>query len=357
MLARPRKGRGAASDPGVRFERLRHEAVDDGWGTAEERLAEPGPATEVLIDRSRGIIARNDSPDIPFDRSINPYQGCEHGCVYCYARPSHAFWGLSPGLDFETRIVAKPDAAGLLRRELARPSYACAPISLGANTDPYQPVERRLRITRAVLEVLAETRHPVGIVTKSDLVLRDLDLLASMARDGLARVDISLTTLDRDLARRLEPRASAPHRRLAAMRTLAAAGVPVGVMAAPVIPALNDHEIEMVLGEAAAAGALGAGYVLLRLPLEVAELFTAWLHEHRPARAARVLSLLRQCRGGRLNDAAFGSRMQGGGPYARLIAQRFAQACRRFGLDRGRMTPQRTDLFRPPRPDSQLSLF
>ena len=352
-----RKGRGATLNPGGRFERLQHEIVDDGWSTIDELAEEPGPATEILVDRSHTIISRNDSPDIPFDLSINPYRGCEHGCIYCYARPSHAYWGLSPGLDFETRIFTKPDAADLLRRELARPGYVCRPISLGTNTDCYQPLERRLRTTRAILEVLAEARHPVGLVTKSALVLRDLDLLAPMARDGLARVYLSITTLNRELACTLEPRAAAPHRRLEVVRMLAAAGVPAGVMTAPIIPALNDHEIEAILEHAAAAGAISAGYVLLRLPHEVKELFQAWLKEHHPERAGHILSLIRQCRAGRLNDPDFGSRMRGEGAYAQLIAQRFKKACRRLGLNQGRMMPQRTDLFRPPRTDGQLSLF
>ncbi|MFO1071500.1 MAG: PA0069 family radical SAM protein [Geminicoccaceae bacterium] len=341
------KGRGATRNPAVRFERLRHEAVDDGWGGLEALAEEPGPRTEALIDRSRTIIARNSSPDIPFDRSINPYRGCEHGCVYCYARPSHAYLGLSPGLDFETRILVKPEAARLLRAELARPGYACASMALGSNTDPYQPLERHLRVTRAILELLAETRHPVGIVTKSALVCRDLDLLAPMARLGLVQVHLSITSLDRELARTLEPRAASPPRRLAAIRALAEAGVPVGVMVAPVIPALTAHELEAILAAAAAAGAVSAGWVMLRLPHEVKQLFGAWLAEHRPGQARHVLSLLRQARGGQLNDPAFGSRMRGQGVHAELLAQRFRAACARLGLDR-RPAPRRTDLFRPP---------
>ena len=310
----------------------------------------------TLPDHARSIIASNDSPDIPFDLSINPYRGCEHGCVYCYARPSHGHLGLSAGLDFETKIFVKHEAAALLKRELARPGYVCKPISLGANTDPYQPLERRLRITRQVLEVLAEARHPVGIVTKSALVTRDLDLLAPMARDGLARVYVSVTTLDGEIARTLEPRASAPHRRLAAIRALAEAGITAGVMVAPIIPGLTDHEIEPILDAAAAAGAVSAGYVLLRLPHEVKDLMAAWLETHRPLRAAHILSLVRQCRDGRLNDPGFGSRMRGAGPFAELIRQRFHKASRRHGFDRRQM-PQRTDLFRPPRTDGQLDLF
>jgi DNA repair photolyase len=355
MPARAHKGRGATLNPDARFERHRRDAVDDGWGSLEELAADPAPATQALPDRARTILARNDSPDVPFDVSINPYRGCEHGCVYCYARPSHAHLGLSPGLDFETRIFVKHEAAALLRRELARPGYVCRPISLGANTDPYQPLERRLRITRQVLEVLAETRHPVGIVTKSALVTRDIDLLAPMARQGLARVYVSVTTLDPEIARTLEPRASAPHRRLAAVRELSAAGVTTGVMVAPVIPALTDHEIEPILA-AAAAGASSAGWVLLRLPHEVKDLMAAWLEAHRPLRAAHVLSVVRQTRDGRLNDPEFGSRMRGSGAYAQLLRQRFQNAARRHGFDRRQM-PQRTDLFRPPWEGGQMELF
>jgi DNA repair photolyase len=356
MSPRAHKGRGATLNPQGRFERHGHEAVDDGWGSLEALAEDPSPATQVLPDRARTIIAHNQSPDVPFDQSINPYRGCEHGCVYCYARPSHGHLGLSAGLDFETRIFVKHDAALLLRQELARPGYVCKPISLGANTDPYQPLERRLEITRQVLEVLAETHHPVGIVTKSALVTRDIDLLAPMARAGLARVYVSVTTLDAALARTLEPRAAAPHRRLAAVRALAQAGITTGVMVAPIIPALTDHEIEPILAAAAAAGAASAGYVLLRLPHEVKDLMAAWLDTHRPLRAAHVLSLVRQCRDGRLNDPEFGSRMRGAGPFAELIRQRFHKASRRHGFDHRQM-PQRTDLFRPPRLDGQTELF
>ncbi|MEK0083212.1 PA0069 family radical SAM protein [Benzoatithermus flavus] len=356
MLPRAHKGRGATCNPEGRYERHAREAFDDGWGSLDELAMEPSPRTEALPDRARTIITHNQSPDVPFDQSINPYRGCEHGCIYCYARPTHAFLGLSPGLDFETRIFVKQDAARLLRQELAQPGYRCRPISLGANTDPYQPLERRLRVTRAILEVLAEARHPVGIVTKSALVCRDLDLLAPMARDGLANVHLSLTTLDPKIARTLEPRASSPQRRLMAMRTLAEAGVPVGVMVAPIIPGLTDAEIEAILEQAAAAGASTAGRVLLRLPYEVKDLFAGWLEAHFPLRARHVLSLVRQCRGGRLNDPDFGSRMRGQGAFAELIAQRFRKAVRRLGLDR-RALPQRTDLFRRPTADGQLSLL
>lgn len=356
MLERKHRGRGATLNPAGRFERLGRVAVDDGWASLEKLALEPGPRTEVLPDRTRTIIARNQSPDIPFDRSINPYRGCEHGCIYCYARPSHGFLGLSTGLDFETKIFVKPDAARLLRAELARPGYVCRPIALGANTDPYQPLERRLRVTRQILEVLAEARHPVGIVTKSALVCRDMDILTEMAHDGLANVHVSITSLDPELARTMEPRASAPHRRLRALRELAAAGVPTGVMVAPVIPALTEHEIEHILAQAAAAGAVSAGWVLLRLPHEIKELFAAWLRQHRPLRVDHVLSRLRQSRGGRLNDPGFGSRMRGEGVFAELIAQRFRKACARLGLNR-RALPQRTDLFRRPNGGRQLDLL
>jgi DNA repair photolyase len=352
------KGRGATVNPKVRFESADVDPFDDGWDSlVRAREDDPPPRTEVTPDASRSVLVRQTSPDIPFDRSINPYRGCEHGCVYCYARPTHAYLGLSPGLDFETKLVAKFDAASLLERALAKPGYDCEPIALGTNTDPYQPIERRLRITRGVLEVLARCGHPLTIVTKSAAVVRDLDLLAPMARQDLARVAISVTTLDGDLARRLEPRAAAPHRRLQAIRQLSDAGVPTAVMVAPIIPALTDHEIERIVEAGAAAGATSAGYVLLRLPHEVKELFAGWLAAHAPGRADHVLSLVRQCRGGRLYDATFGRRMRGEGPYAQLIERRFAAAKRRFGLTSpGR--PLRTDLFAPPDPDGrQLRLL
>jgi DNA repair photolyase len=353
-----RKGRGATFNPKVRFESSEVDPFDDGWGSlAQAREDDPPPRTEITPDASRSVIARNTSPDIGFDRSINPYRGCEHGCVYCYARPTHAYLGLSPGHDFETKILAKLDAAALLERELARPAYDCQPIALGTNTDPYQPVERRLKITRGILETLARCRHPATIVTKSAAVVRDLDLLVPMARQDLVRVAISVTTLDGALARRLEPRAAAPHRRLQAIRELSEARVPTAVMVAPIIPALTDQEIEGILEAAAAAGASSAGYVLLRLPHEVKELFEGWLEAHAPERASHVLSLVRQCRGGRLYDAAFGSRMRGEGAYAELIGRRFATAKRRLGLG-GRARPLRTDLFAPPDLDSrQLRLL
>ncbi|MBI4954735.1 MAG: PA0069 family radical SAM protein [Myxococcales bacterium] len=345
--APPQRGRGAVSSPAGRFERWVRVDEDDGWSEAPDER--PTPRTLVTWDAARSVLSRNDSPDIPFDRSVNPYRGCEHGCVYCFARPSHAYLGLSPGLDFETRIVAKPDAARLLAEELARPGYAPAPLALGANTDPYQPVERRLGITRGVLEVLAAAAHPVVVVTKSELVLRDLDLLAPMAERGLAAVLVSLTTLEPELARRLEPRAAAPHRRLAAMRRLAEAGVPVGVLTAPMIPGLNDHELERLLAAAHAAGAASAGMVLLRLPHELGALFDEWLAAHYPARRRRVLGLVRDCRAGTLNDPRFGSRMRGAGAYADLLAQRFERARARLGL-LPRPRALETRHFRPPTP-------
>jgi DNA repair photolyase len=356
MLPRVHKGRGATLNPDGRFEQHERAAFDDGWGTIEALAEAPAPATELFDDKSRRIISTNDSPDIPFEQSINPYQGCEHGCVYCYARPSHGYLGLSAGLDFETKIYVKREAATLLRRELARPGYRPRPISLGANTDPYQPIERRLLITRQVLEVLRETCHPVGIVTKSAAVLRDIDLLAPMSALGLARVFVSVTTLDPVLARKLEPRAAAPWRRLDAVRQLRAGGVTVGVMVAPIIPALNDSEIEPILEAAAAAGAMSASYTLVRLPWEVKDLMTAWLEAHYPDRARHVLSLIRQCRGGRLNDPEFGSRFRGEGEYARLIGQRVRKAKARLGLDRNLM-PQRLDLFRRPETGGQMRLL
>jgi DNA repair photolyase len=311
----------------------------------------------VTPEVTRTIITRNDSPDIPFDRSINPYKGCEHGCVYCFARPTHAYLGLSPGLDFETRIFSKPEAANLLREELRRPAYRCAVMALGSNTDPYQPIERDLRITRRVLEVLAEFRHPVGIVTKSTLVLRDLDILGPMARAGLASVMVSITTLDPELAGRMEPRASAPRQRVETIRALARSGVPVGVLASPMIPGLNDTEMERILEHSANAGAQSAGFILLRLPLEIKELFAEWLVEHYPLKARRILSLIKSARGGRLNDATFGTRMRGTGAYAELIRRRFDIAVRRLGLNRRRVTLD-TTLFRPPPgPGDQEVLF
>ncbi|MCK8787796.1 PA0069 family radical SAM protein [Roseomonas sp. NAR14] len=333
--ARPLKGRGAASNPANRYERTHAEPWDDGWDTLARELAELPPLPTTLTpDRSRSAIAWNDSPDIGFDRSVNPYRGCEHGCIYCYARPSHAHLGFSPGLEFETRLLYKPDIAALLERELRRPGYVPRPIALGSNTDPYQPVERTLSLTRQVLEVLERFGHPVTIVTKSTGVLRDLDILRRLAERNLVHVCLSVTTLDPVLARRMEPRAAAPLRRLAAIGALAAAGVPAGVLAAPMIPGLNDAELERILAEAARHGATRAGYVLLRLPLEVRPLFEEWLGRHFPDRAARVLSLIRETRGGGMNDSRFGRRQTGAGPYADLLARRFALASSRLGFDR-----------------------
>ena len=351
-----RKGRGALSNRSGRYEPHQRVALADGWEGADD-AEPPRLATRVSADASRRIITRNQSPDVPFDRSINPYRGCEHGCVYCFARPTHAWLGLSPGLDFETRLFAKHDAAALLEAELAKPAYRPAVIALGANTDPYQPIERDLAITRRVLEVLWRARHPVAIVTKSRLVLRDLDILMPMAEARLVKVMVSLTTLDRALARKMEPRAATPAKRLEAIAGLAAAGVPVGVLTAPMIPALNDGELEALLAAAAAAGATSAGYVLLRLPLELKELFEEWLESHFPDRKQRVLNLVRETRGGRLYESAFGLRQKGQGVYADLLKRRFELACKRLGLARGDWALDAAQ-FRPPKPnDPQLSLF
>lgn len=347
------KGRGALANPGNRFDRHQTESIDDGWFQED---APESIATEVRADASRSVISRNDSPDIIFDQSINPYRGCEHGCIFCYARPTHAYLGLSPGVDFETRLTYKADAAALLRRELARPGYQCRFIMLGSNTDAYQPVERQLRVTRSILEVLAETRHPVAITTRSTLLLRDLDLLAPMARDGLVQVIFSLTTFDADLKRHLEPRSASAPARLQAIRALRAAGVPVGVLAAPIIPAINDSELETMLEQVAEAGATHASYVLLRLPLEVAELFRQWLAVHYPDRAAHVMSLVQGMREGRDNSAAFGERMRGTGVWAQLLRDRFRLACRRTGLQTGRPPEMNRTLFQPPAASPQLGL-
>jgi DNA repair photolyase len=324
------RGRGAASNPGGRFEHTRLEAADDGWGCLDDPPR--GADTVLIADRPRRAITRNTSPDVPFDQSVNPYQGCEHGCIYCFARPSHGYWNLGAGLDFETRIFHKPGLARLLERELAAPGYRCKPINLGANTDPYQPAEREQRTTRELLEVLLAHRHPVTIVTKGTLVLRDLDLLAELADRRLCSVAVSLTTLDDELKRLLEPRAAAPRARLRVISELVAAGVPVTALLAPMIPALNDHELERLVEAAAGAGARAAAFMPVRLPHELAALFEQWLREHFPQRADRVLNLVRDMRGGGLNDPRFGHRMRGEGPYAALLAARFAAACRRHGL-------------------------
>src|SRR5665213_2061781 len=344
-LSKARKGRGAISNPEGRFESQRVEAVDDGWLVeGDEKPAQL--ATTITAEHAKSIISRNDSPDIPFEQSINPYRGCGHGCVYCYARPAHSYVNLSPGLDFETKLFYKQNAAELLREELSRPRYVCKAINLGANTDPYQPIERDLKVTRSILEVLREFRHPVTIVTKANLIERDIDILAAMARDSLASVHVSVTTLDSDLKRILEPRAPAGSARLRAIRSLRTAGVPVGALVAPVIPAVNDHEIEHILEAVAAAGAGRAAYVMLRLPHEVKDLFREWLQCHYPMRAAHVMSLVRDIRGGRDNDPAFGSRMVGRGAFAELVRRRFDVACRRLALNTARSQALDTTQFR-----------
>ncbi|WP_099865234.1 PA0069 family radical SAM protein [Pararhizobium haloflavum] len=339
-----RRGRGAGLNPSGRFETTSRHGFDDGWETLEDL---PAFRTDVQVEKPRTIITRNSSPDISFDRSVNPYRGCEHGCIYCFARPSHSYMGLSAGLDFESKLFAKPDAARLLERELAKPGYAVRSIAIGTNTDPYQPVEREWRIMRQILEVLSAANHPVGIVTKSALVMRDIDILAPMAERGLAKVALSVTTLDRKLARSMEPRASTPTKRLEAIRALSEAGIPASVMAAPIIPGLNDHEIERILDSAAAAGAREAGYVLLRLPHEVSPLFRDWLLRNYPDRYRHVMSLVRSMRGGKDYDAEFGKRMRGAGPYAWQLGRRFSLAAKRLGLNTARR-PLRTDLFVPP---------
>ena len=354
-----RRLRGALSQIQGRFESVEREAFDDGWTREDEPLAPL--QTTVTIERARTIIARNDSPDIPFDQSINPYRGCEHGCVFCYARPSHSYLELSPGLDFETKLFAKTNAAELLRNELAKPGYKVSPISLGANTDCYQPIERKYGVTRQLIEILFECDHPLTIVTKSALVERDLDLLAPMARKNLVKVFVSVDTLDHVLARKLEPRAASPKRRLDTLRALSEAEVPCGVMVAPLIPALNDKTLEHVLEEASKAGALEAAYVILRLPNELKDIFKEWLAAHYPERAEHVMSIVRQMRGGRENDPRFHERMRGTGNYAELIDQRFDIACKRFGLNGhggGRRTPELDcTRFVPPSPGGQMKLF
>jgi DNA repair photolyase len=347
------KGRGALANPASRYDRQQAQLVDDGWYQDEPPSA---ISTELLIDTSRSVIARNDSPDIPFDQSINPYRGCEHGCVFCYARPTHAYLGMSPGIDFETRLTYKPQAAQLLRQELARPGYVCRHIMLGSNTDPYQPVEKQLGITRSLLEVLLEARHPVAITTRSTLVLRDLDLLAPMAGMGLVSVIYSMTTFDADLKRKLEPRSAASEGRLRAISALRAAGVPVGVLAAPIIPAVNDAELEAILERSADAGASYAGYVLLRLPLEVKDLFQQWLNVHMPDRAAHVMSLVGGMREGSTGDTRSGARMHGSGVWARLLRDRFHLARRRLGLATERDSSLATHHFRPPVLSGQLPM-
>ena len=350
----PLGGRGARTNSSGRYERFAREAFDDGWSAEEMQPLE----TTVTPELAKSIISTNSSPDISFDQSINPYRGCEHGCIYCYARPSHAYLELSPGLDFETRLFAKVNAAELLRAELSKPGYRCESITLGANTDPYQPIEREWRVTRQILEVLAACEHPVAIITKNALVERDLDLLAPMAQKNLAQVFVSVTTLDHEIARRMEPRASAPRRRIEAIRNLAAAGVPTGVMVAPIVPFLTDDGIETVMETAAQAGAVRAGYTLMRLPWELKDLFKDWLEHNYPLKAAHVMSRVRQVRGGKENDPNFGTRHSGTGLIAELINKRFHKACQRFGLNDERRAPDiDTTRFRPPRLDGQMDLF
>ena len=352
------KGRGAASNPEGRFETIRHQWEDDGW--SHELLDETAarPRTEVTEERARSVISRNDSPDIHFTQAINPYRGCEHGCIYCFARPSHSYLNLSPGLDFETKLRAKSNLAEVLRIDLAKRGYVVSPINIGSNTDPYQPVEKRWQLTRAALQVLAECHHPCTIVTKNALVERDLDILVPMARENLVQVFVSINSLDNQLAAKLEPRASAPHRRIKAIRTIAEAGVPVGVLVAPIIPALNDKDMEAVLEQAADAGALCAGYTTLRLPYELKALFREWLALHAPQRAAHVMSLVQQMNGGRDYDSDFATRMRGQGVFAELLRRRFDLASRRHGYGRARELKLDTSRFVPPRkPSPQGDLF
>ena len=348
------RGRGTANKVDPRYLDMTREAVDDGWGYGDETVA---VKTTVTVEKPRTIISRNQSPDIPFTASINPYRGCEHGCIYCYARPTHAYLDLSPGIDFETRLFAKPDAAKLLRNEISKPCYECTPIALGSNTDPYQPIERQWQVTRHIIETLQACDHPLTIVTKSWLVERDIDLLSEMAAKNLVQVFISVTTLDHDLARRLEPRATAPKRRLQTLERLHLAGIPTGVMFAPVIPVLNDTEMENILAEAAAAGAMNAGYVILRLPHEVRPLFREWLETHVPLKAAHVMSMLRDMRGGKENDPEFGSRMRGEGVYANMIEDRFRRACRQAGLNRTKCRLDTRRFRKPASQKPQMDLF
>ncbi len=352
--AERRRGRGALTNASGRFEALTRENIDDGWASIEQL---PAFKTEVFSEIPKTVITRNDSPDISFDRSINPYRGCEHGCSYCFARPTHAYMGLSPGLDFESKLFVKQNVPELLEKELGAPGYQPRTIAIGTNTDPYQPIERKFRVMRSILEVLARHNHPVGIVTKSALVTRDIDVLAPMARLGLAKVAISVTTLDPKLARSMEPRAAAPARRLAAIRELADAGIPVTVLVAPVIPAVNDSEIEAILDAARKAGASEAGYVMLRLPLEVRDVFQQWLQDHAPAKFNHVMSLVRSMRGGKDYDAKWNERQTGTGPFAWLTGRRFELAADRLGFNKSRLK-LRADLFVKPRgAERQMSLF
>ncbi|MFD1123729.1 PA0069 family radical SAM protein [Methylophilus flavus] len=354
------KGRAASSNQVSRFDPYSREALDDGWGSLDEEA--PPLRTEVSLDASKSVINYIQSPDLPFDRTLNPYRGCEHGCIYCYARPTHAYLGMSPGLDFESRLLMKADAVGLLKKELAHPKYQCAPIALGMNTDSYQPIEREYQLTRKIIQVLSEANHPFSLVTKSSLVERDIDLIAPMAAKGLASIYLSITTLDRQVARRLEPRAAAPERRFETLRKLSDAGIPTGVMVAPVIPALTDCDMEHILEKAHQAGARKAGYVFLRLPLELTDLFQDWLQQYFPLKASHVMSLVKQSRGGKTYQSEFGKRMRGEGIFADLLANRFKLSCNKLGMS-GERTGFRKDLFVVPdfwrqKPaSSQLALF
>jgi len=360
LADQPKKGRGAVSNAAGRFEAHGCVAIDDGWDLEGDDGAPVKLKTEVTVERAKSALTRNASPDIPFDRSLNPYRGCEHGCVYCYARPSHAYMNLSPGLDFESKLFVKKDLASVLEGELRKPGYKPAPVMIGANTDPYQPIEREHRITRELLEVLHAYRHPTVIITKSHLITRDVDILSAMAADNLISVGISLTTLDANLARTMEPRATTPTKRLQTMRDLSDAGIPVAVLAAPMVPTLNDHELEAILQASAEAGATAATYILLRLPLELKGLFAEWLNVHAPNKAKRVLSLLSQSRDGQLYDTEFGTRMTGVGVHAKLLSQRFRLACKKVGLapaNPGEFKLDTTVFTLPARSGDQLVLF
>lgn len=352
-----RKGRGATLNMVSRYDAQQRERVDDGWWMGDEV---PPLKTTVIVDTAKSVISYNKSPDLPFDRTINPYRGCEHGCIYCYARPSHAWLGMSPGLDFETKLLYKPDAVAVLKAELAKPSYECAPIALGMNTDAWQPVERKLGITRGILELLTECKHPVGMVTKSALILRDLDLLKEMAKEHLCHVAVTITTLDPELARKSEPRAASPVRRLEVVRELSAAGIPVGVSMAPMIPALNDHELESIMAAAVEAGASNTWYTLLRLPHELSPLFRDWLDTHVPGRAKHVMSLIQQMRGGKDYDSDFSTRMRGEGEFARLLQQRYRIAVKRLNIERHREAWPQLDcslFIKPKKASAQGELF
>ncbi len=354
QLPHPLHGRGAISNPDNRFESTQRELIDDGWDSLDQPL-EP-IRTTLTIDSAKTVISYNQSPDIPFDRSINPYRGCEHGCVYCFARPTHAYLGLSPGLDFETKLFYKPDAARLLREELSKKNYQCQPIALGINTDSYQPVERRIGLTRQILEVLQETRHPVTIVTKSAMIERDIDILAEMAQQNLISVALSITTMNRDLSRRLEPRAATPQRRLETVQKLSAVGIPVSVLIAPLIPVLTDSELETIMEQSRHAGARSCGYVLLRLPHELKELFQQWLHEHQPLKAEHVMNRIRDCRGGKEYQSEFGTRMSGEGIFADLLRQRYQRAMKRLEFE-GVPELETQHFIKPQKEKPQMELF